>query len=516
MSKTDKHNDELHELNQSERKDIFRDLINDVEISPSYAIQLTFASIIVILGLLIDSTAIVIGAMLIAPIFLPVLGIALGIISNKDQVLRKSLLLLGGSIVGVFLMAYVVTKITPIDNITSEIIARANPTILDLFIALASAIVGILAYFDNKIASGSAGVAISISLLPPLATSGIAAAFGDTDIMTRSMVLFLANVGAIVFAGIVTLYVMNIRPRHYKKDRQRWRYGVAVSTLFILLISIPLTYYFVSSVQESTITRTIRILLDREVRDIHPLAEIEDVEITFERVEDGEKTAQVKARLLLPEQVFLTQEKQAALKEELSTEVAIPVRLKFNVLNTLLVRETVTETPTEELARRVQAEIQKRFQEQDRALQISSLEASETAERLQVDVLVRTSGSLPTVKDIEELESILSSIFEKKTTEVNMSFIPITTIEDQRPEDLISTDAARVLARYLPFVSEDINVDSIKVTRDEATGNYRARVLLLAPTDLEITEGQYDLLRQNLRRNVDARVTYEFQLLGYR
>ena len=508
--------DELHELNRSERKDIFRDLINDVEISPSYVIQLTFASIIVILGLLIDSTAIVIGAMLIAPIFLPVLGIALGIISNKDQVLRKSLLLLGGSIVGVFVMAYVITKITPIDNITSEIVARANPTILDLFIALASAVVGILAYFDNKIASGSAGVAISISLLPPLATSGIAAAFGDTDIMTRSMVLFLANVGAIVFAGITTLYIMNIRPRHYKKDRQRWRYGVAVSTLFILAISVPLTYYFVNSVQESNVTRDIRNLLKREVTDIHPLAEIEETQVTFEPAEDGTKTAQVKARLLLPEQVFLTQEKQSALKEELSAEVEIPVRLKFNVLNTLLVRESVEATPAEELASRAQQEIEKRFAQAERPLQISSLEATESESELQLDVLVRTSGTLPTVKDLEELESILASVFEKETVEVNMSFIPITTIEDQRPEDLIATDAGRVLARYLPFVSEEVSIDSIKVTRGEEDGNFQANILLLAPLETEITETQYDLLRQNLRRDVDARVEYEFRLLNYR
>ena len=506
---------EVHELRQAEKKDIFRELIEDVELSPSYVIQLTFASIIVILGLLIDSTAVVIGAMLIAPIFLPVLGIALGVISNKDKVLRKSLLLLGGSILGVFLMAYVITKITPIETITSEIIARANPTILDLFIALASAVVGILAYFDNKIASGSAGVAISISLLPPLATSGIAAAFGDTDIMMRSFVLFLANVGAIVFAGIVTLYVMNIRPRHHKKDQKRWRYGVIASSLFICLISIPLTYYFINSIQESSVTNTIRTVLFREITDIHPQAELEDVTVSFERNEAGRKNAQVKARLLLPEQVFLTQENQTALREELSTEVTLPVRLKFNVLSTLLVRENATQNPEEVLAQEIQTIIQNRFAEQSRSLEITSLEASENEETLQVDILVRTSDTLPTVREVEELESIVAGVFEKSAVEINMAFIPITTIEDQPEEALITTDTRNILTQYLPFVSSEITVDSVTVTPVEENA-YQARIVLLVPEEFTFPPEEFALLQNTLSQEVNASVEYRFQLLTYR
>lgn len=511
-------NDEL-----LDKKDVIDDLIEDIDLSRSYVLELLFASIIVIFGLLIDSTAIVIGAMLISPIFLPVLGIAMGIISNKENVLRKSLVMLGLSMVGVFTLAFVLTNITPIDTTTQEILARANPTILDLFIALASACIGILAFFDNKIASSSAGVAISISLLPPLATSGIAAAFGEGNIMTRSMLLFLANVGAIVFAGIITLYVLNIRPRRYKKDQQRWKYGVLVSTLFILIISVPLTYFFTNSIQESRINREVRSILNKDVTDFHPDAEFENINITFEQPEDQDKTVVVKATLLLPEQVFLTRDSQTKLSEEISESVNLPVQLKFNVLNTLLIREDQEEDNGNDFAQEVEKEVTRQILALNQGINIDTIDISNgEGDDLTVDLLLTTSqGTLPTIKEKEDIEQILKSLFDKSEVTLNMSFIPVTTIEGQSIETLIRGDIRNLLNKYLPFISSDVSVQNINVNQSSVSDNedgelsYTADILLLAPEGFEITDDNFELLRANLERDIENSIDYKFKVVSF-
>lgn len=503
---------------EEERKSILQDIIEDVEFSRSYFIELFFATIIVVLGLLTDSTAIVIGAMLISPIFLPILGVSLGIINSKDKVLRVALTLLGISVVSVFIMAFVITRITPIVDTNTEILARANPTILDLFIALASAVIGILAFFDNKIASTSAGVAISISLLPPLATSGIAAAFGDVNIMTRSMLLFLANVGAIVFAGIITLYFLNIRPRRYKKDQQRWKYGVFVSTFFILLISIPLTLYFTSSIRESRITRDITETLNSNVSSIHPEAELEDVTITYQTV-DQEDIVDVKATILLPEQVFLTLDKEQELKDEINQKVDDTVKLKFNILNTLLVRDNNSEQG--KMNERIEEIIRNRLVSSNDGLNIDSIEVTEQEDEVYVDLLLRTGqgGELPTANDREDLESIISKELEK-TTRVSIAFIPVTTIEDQSEESLIRGDIRQQLQTYLPFISKDISTQNVVIssnsTQEGSNTEYEAEILLLAPRDFALTEDNIELLEANFDREIDYEINYTFKLIDYR
>jgi len=170
------------ELDKDRRVRVMENVSDNVILHDSYVVQISFASVIAALGLLINSSAVVIGAMLISPLFWPIIGTALGIIKLKDKLLLRAALMLSFSIINVLLISAFIVWITPFGEVSDEILARTSPTILDLFIALASAIVGVLALYNPRLGTSAAGVAVSVALLPPLSTAGIGLALGDFSI----------------------------------------------------------------------------------------------------------------------------------------------------------------------------------------------------------------------------------------------------------------------------------------------------------------------------------------------
>src|SRR5690606_21179451 len=125
---------------------------------------------------------------------------------------------------------------------TPEILSRVNPNLLDLFIALASSVIGIFAVYYPRISSSAAGVAISSALLPPLCVSGIGLANRSIDLFKGSFLLFSSNLAAIVFAGALTLYLLGFKPRR-EQDQKRFSFGLLISSIFIIALSIPLAIY---------------------------------------------------------------------------------------------------------------------------------------------------------------------------------------------------------------------------------------------------------------------------------
>lgn len=167
---------------------------------------LVLSALIATAGVIGDSTATVIGAMIIAPLAIPIQGVALAITYGESRPLLRSTAILLLAVAVVVGLAAVVSVLLPQlkdDLENSQITGRASPTIVDLLAAAATGLAGAFAVARRDIADILPGVAIAISLVPPLAVVGVTGAAGEFDSALGALVLFLTNVLAIVMAGIL-------------------------------------------------------------------------------------------------------------------------------------------------------------------------------------------------------------------------------------------------------------------------------------------------------------------------
>ena len=209
-----------------------------------FGILMALATTIATFGLATDSTAVVIGAMLIAPLMTPILGTAAGLINGKTKSTAQSAAITVLGSLGAILLAMLLAGAIPdLDAVIQnpQITSRTSPSLLDLAIAIAAGAAG--AYGVSRAESTDAlpGVAVAIALIPPLAVVGITLRAGDTTQASGALLLFLTNLFSIVLmAGLVFVLVgYGTWSRLYHR-RNRIRVAFAAVLFAIILISIPL------------------------------------------------------------------------------------------------------------------------------------------------------------------------------------------------------------------------------------------------------------------------------------
>ncbi len=203
-----------------------------------YWIQIILSSLIATFGLLQNSVAVIIGAMLIAPLLQPIQGIAYGIAEGDSRLIFRGIRMLVLSVVLSIFLAYLVVLILPVQLETREILVRTSPNIFDLFIAVSSAIIALLSLSYKKLLESVAGVAMAASLMPPLSVIGIEIALGAFTNAWGAFVLFITNIVAILFVGAVVFIFYGFRP--HKEDSDKTAKDIAILVLVILVLSIPL------------------------------------------------------------------------------------------------------------------------------------------------------------------------------------------------------------------------------------------------------------------------------------
>jgi len=168
--------------------------------------MLSLACVIASLGLMVDSAVTVIGAMLIAPLMKPITALAFGIVTGNGRLALRALLTVGSGILIVLLLAAGSEFVFELRGTTSEILARTRPSLIDLGVAVAAAIAATYAAARSDVADSLPGVAIAVSLVPPLCVTGIGLSVGEWQVAVGSFELFAVNLSAIIFcAGIVFL-----------------------------------------------------------------------------------------------------------------------------------------------------------------------------------------------------------------------------------------------------------------------------------------------------------------------
>jgi uncharacterized hydrophobic protein (TIGR00271 family) len=204
---------------------------------------LVLAGVIASVGVVADSVATVIGAMIVAPLMTPILGIALaGSLADRPNLVRSVALVATGaaSVVAVGWLLGALTSLPVVAAENAQVAARVSPRLVDLLAALATGAVGAVALCRSDVSDTLPGVAIAISLVPPLTVVGLTLESGAPSEAMGALLLFLTNVSAILAVGTVVMALYRVQD-HAGTDARRTRVRVAqVVAIMLLLIAVPL------------------------------------------------------------------------------------------------------------------------------------------------------------------------------------------------------------------------------------------------------------------------------------
>jgi uncharacterized hydrophobic protein (TIGR00271 family) len=227
-------------------KDLFIALRDDARMSTAYVVLMLLSTLLATIGLYQNSTAVVIGAMLLAPLMSPIISFSMGMLRQDRDLYRHSAYKI---VIGIALAlgsAALITLMFPHKPVTSEMLGRLSPSLLDLGVAIFAGIAGAYTKSYKEILQSLAGVAIAVALVPPLAVAGIGLGRGDPYFFGQAFLLFSTNlVGIIVFAAL-TFRVLGYSAAIKGKRSM----GYVVLALALITIPLYLTYEdFVEKIQ---------------------------------------------------------------------------------------------------------------------------------------------------------------------------------------------------------------------------------------------------------------------------
>ncbi|MGC9399641.1 MAG: DUF389 domain-containing protein [Anaerolineae bacterium] len=330
----------LPTLTAREQAEAYRTVRRGARPRVDFWVMIALASALAGLGLLLDSPAVIIGAMLVAPLMNAILGIGLSVVMGDLQFLLRSFsTTLRGALVSV-LMGFLVTLIVPGAKPTGEMLARANPALLDLAVALVAGAAAAYATCRPDVSAALAGVAIAAALAPPLANVGIGLAMQRWEIAWGAALLFVTNLVAISASGALIFLWLGFQPRPGDIDRtlvlRRGAWGILV---LLLMISVLLTTLTVSSRQEAQLHQDIQAALETELRHLN--AEIIDWSFNGRSADDA---LQIDATIRVMQPLDYTQARY--LQERIAARLERPVALSLGMVPATRLRAYVPPTPT--------------------------------------------------------------------------------------------------------------------------------------------------------------------------
>lgn len=217
------------------------------------------------IGLNANSTAVVIGAMLISPLMGPILGIGMSIGINDIDTLKRSLKNFGVMVVLSVLTAFLFFKFFPLRDESSELLARVAPDIRDVLIAFFGGLALVIARAKKgTIASVIFGVAIATALMPPLCTVGFGLAIGNWDYAGGAMYLFTINTIFIALATFLVIKLLRFPMVRYVNSQRR-RFIARMASLVAVLVMIPAGFTFYNVFQQSLFKKDAERFIDEKI-----------------------------------------------------------------------------------------------------------------------------------------------------------------------------------------------------------------------------------------------------------
>jgi uncharacterized hydrophobic protein (TIGR00271 family) len=258
--------DQVPALLPEERTEVYAQMSHAARADVSFYILIFLSSIIAYLGLIQGSAAVIIGAMLVAPLMSPILAMAHSIVQGNLRLFRRAT---ESTIKGVALAvgtSIALTLILPPQPANAEILSRTHPNILDLIVALASGAAAAYAMSRKSLAAALPGVAIAAALVPPLCVVGYGLGSAEFQIANGALLLFVTNLSAIILAGAITFLLVGFRPARAEYGQQMQR-GIFLAIVVLVIIAIPLGFTSVVSRRNIQRVRHVESTLEKAVEE---------------------------------------------------------------------------------------------------------------------------------------------------------------------------------------------------------------------------------------------------------
>jgi uncharacterized hydrophobic protein (TIGR00271 family) len=315
-------------LNVEEQLELREQMSKSANPGVNYFVLIVLSSIIATLGLLLNSAAVVIGAMLVAPLMSPILGFSLGMVLSDVRLIRLSIEAVFKGVALALLMSIVIGILSPFKELTGELMARTQPNLLDLVVALTSGMAGAYALARKDVSAALPGVAIAAALMPPLSVAGLGLSWGEPQIAGGAFLLFLTNIASISLAGVIVFLVLGVRPQTWQPEaRRQIQRGLVGFIVLLAVITIPLAVIMADIVQDTAMHQSIQDVLETE-------ASAQDAEmVMFEVQEEGDSLVIVAT---IRSVQALNQETVDEMADTLSAHLDQPVTLE--IIPSLVVR----------------------------------------------------------------------------------------------------------------------------------------------------------------------------------
>ncbi|MEE2879066.1 MAG: DUF389 domain-containing protein [Pseudomonadota bacterium] len=286
-------------------------------LSGRYVFMIVMSCAIAILGLLLSSPAVIIGAMLISPLMGPIMLMGFSLSILDWPALRRGIVSMGVGTFAAVAISYLITQVSPLSEATPEILARTRPNFFDLLVAVFSGLAGGYAVINRK-GETIVGVAIATALMPPLAVTGFGLAVGSMSIAGGAFFLFMTNLLAIALSVTVLSRLYGFGFEHGSKHTL-WQTGLVVAVFAAL--SIPLGLALKDIAYETHVLNLVKSSL------LEPFdedgARIADVSVAFPKEAD----LSVEATILTRRQIAGA---EANLSEQLAAELGRPVLVNLD------------------------------------------------------------------------------------------------------------------------------------------------------------------------------------------
>jgi uncharacterized hydrophobic protein (TIGR00271 family) len=305
-------------IREIDHKDVVAHVRGEGELSGRYIFMTVMSCGIAILGLLLSSPAVIIGAMLISPLMGPIMLMGFSLAILDLAALRKAVVSLAAGTSVALATAFAIVFVSPLTEITSEILARTRPNFFDLLVAVFSGLAGGYAIIHRK-GETIVGVAIATALMPPLAVTGFGLASGNFQIAAGAFFLFMTNLLAIALSVTVLARFYGFGERH-SPQHARWQNALIVGVF--LALSVPLGLSLRDIAYEARVRDVARDALVVPFADSD--ARVTDFDVTFPR--GGPDRIKVRATLLTPVRVVGAEaDVSARLSERFRRKVSVVI-----------------------------------------------------------------------------------------------------------------------------------------------------------------------------------------------
>ncbi len=274
----------VHPVGSEDRELLIQEISASASPSFDFFLLVVLSCSIATLGLIINSPAVIIGAMLLAPLMSPIICIGLASINGDEKLIKSSAyaLLIGAglAIVLSFLMT-LINRFLPfvtLQELSAEVIARTRPSPIDLLIALSGGLAAAYALTRPNLSATLPGVAIATALMPPLCTIGIGIALNRWDVAGGATLLFVTNAITIAFASALVFFIRGFAGNK-RRINNRLPHSLVISMILVLVLLVPLSFISVKFFREAAQNRLISTVVANEINNLDDNAQLVDLEV---------------------------------------------------------------------------------------------------------------------------------------------------------------------------------------------------------------------------------------------